>query len=283
MTAKRSEEESKQVKGEGIETVKNESYTNDKESGTYTYKILHFKSRVPAFMRWAIPDNYCHCHEQSWNAFPHVHTEYKVPGMGDNLFMQVDSYYIPYKNDEPVPDNLLNLSKDELATRQVVYLDILDGKPKPEKNRDLSDWTCEDLNVNEKFSNYRPQKKKNPFQIDMKKSNPELSPPEWTKNFKGEMMVSVKVVRINFLWKGLQTIVESFATTTLYHNLFLENHRAMMSWGSEWAKMSIEDVRKFEKEVYDKTNAQGFERDGTTIDESANSKKIESNEIKVNQ
>lgn len=64
MTAKRSEEETKQVKGEGIETIKLEPFKNEKESGIYTYKIMHFKSRIPAFMRWALPDKYCHCHEQ---------------------------------------------------------------------------------------------------------------------------------------------------------------------------------------------------------------------------
>lgn len=263
MTAKRSEEESKQVKGEGVETVKNEHFTKDNESGVYTYKILHFKSRVPSFMRWALPDSYCHCHEQSWNSYPHVHTEYSVPGMGDDLFMTVDSYHATYKDGQPIEDNLLNLSKEELEMRKVVYLDILDGKPKPEKNRDLTNWVCPELNVNEKFSSYLPPKpKKNLFTIEKTDPNIESKPPEWTHHFKGEMMVSIKVVKINFQWKGLQTIVENFATNTLYHNLFLDNHRAMMTWGDKWANMSDDEVRKMERQIYEKTNAQGFERDG---------------------
>lgn len=260
MTAKRSEEESKQVKGEGIETVKNESFTNEKESGMYTYKILHFKTKIPSSVRWAIPDSFYHFHEQSWNSFPHVHTQYHVPGMGDNFSMSIDSYYAPYKKDEPVPDNLLNLSKDDLAARQIVYLDILDGKPKPEQNRDLSNWTCKDLNVNEKFSSFRPEKKKNPFLIDTKATNPETKPPEWTNKFNGEMMIAVKVVKINFIWTGLQTIVENYTAGTFYHNLFLENHRAMMLWGNDWAKMSLDDVRKFESQAYSQTNSIGFEK-----------------------
>lgn len=137
MTAMRTEEESKHTKGEGIETIKNENYTNNKESGIYTYKILHFKSRVPAFIRWALPDKYCHCHEQSWNAHPRIRTKYSVPGMGDNLVMSVDSYFAPYKDCQPIADNMLNLTKDELSIRKVVYLDILDGKPKPEKKKEI--------------------------------------------------------------------------------------------------------------------------------------------------
>lgn len=266
MTAMRTEEESKQVKGEGIETIKNETFSNDKENGIYTYKILHFKSRVPAFMRWALPDKYCHCHEQSWNAHPHVQTKYAVPGMGDNLVMSVDSYYAPYKDGQPISDNLLNLTKEELAMRKVVYLDILDGKPKAEKKRDLSNWICPELNVNQKFSNYKKSKKDKKDNKQKKESSSESRPPEWTHNFDGEMMVAVKVVKIKFHWRGLQQIVEKFATTNLYHNLFLDNHRAMLRWADKWAKMNEDEVRELECQIYQKNNEQGFEKDDNKPD-----------------
>lgn len=262
MTAKRSEEESKQVKGEGIETIKNEPYKNQKESGIYTYKIMHFKSRIPSFMRWALPDKYCHCHEKSWNGYPHIHTEYSVPGMGNDLLMIVDSYHVPYKSNEPIKDNLLNLSNDELKIRKIVYLDILDGKPKAEKDRDLSNWICPQLGVTQKFSLYKPDKKqKKDKKKDKKESSHDSKPPEWTQNFKGEMMVAVKVVKFKFHWKGLQSIVEKFATTNFYHNLFLDNHRAMMSWADKWVSMSLDQVIELEKQIYAKNNALGFERD----------------------
>lgn len=283
MTAKRSEEESKQVKGEGIETVNNEPFQNEKESGIYTYKIMHFKSRIPSFMRWALPDKYCHCHEKSWNAYPHYHTEYSVPGMGDDLIMNVDSYHVPYKNGEPIPDNLLELSEEDLAIRKVVYLDILDGKPKPEKDRDLTHWTCPALNINEEFSTLRLDKKarkekekkekeaakkeKKDKKEKKKDSGPESEPPEWTTNFQGEMMVAVKVVKIKFHWRGLQSMVEKFATTSFYHNLFLDAHRAVMSWADKWAPMSLEEVREYEKHVYEQNNALGFEKDDNKPDE----------------
>lgn len=263
MTAKRSEEETKHKKGEGIETVKSEHFENEKESGTYTYKIMHFKSRIPSFMRWALPDKYCHCHEKSWNAYPHYHTEYSVPGMGDDLIMIIDSYHIPYKDGEPIPDNLLNLSKEDLAIRKVVYLDILDGKPKPEKDRDLTNWTCPHLNVNEKFSTFSQSTKS---KKDKKDGGSESRPPEWTHNFKGEMMIAVKVLKMKFHWRGLQTIVEKFATTNFYHNLFLDNHRAMLSWADKWAPMSYEEVRAFESHIYNQNNTSGFERDDSKPD-----------------
>lgn len=264
MTAMRSDEESKHTKGEGIETIKNETFTKDNETGIYTYKILHFKSRVPAFMRWALPDKYCHCHEQSWNAHPHVQTKYAVPGMGDNLVMSVDSYFTGYKDGAPIEDNLLKLTKEELSIRKVVYIDILDGKPKPEKNRDLSNWSCPELMVTQKFSAYRPDKKTK--KAAKKEGNLESRPPEWTHNFDGNMMIAVKVVKIKFHWRGLQSMVEKFATTSLYHNLFLDNHRAMLMWADKWAKLSFDEVRKIERQVYQQNNELGFEKDDTKSD-----------------
>ena len=252
MTAKRSEEETKQVKGEGIETIQFEPFENEKESGMYSYKIMHFKSRIPAFMRWALPDKYCHCHEKSWNAYPHYYTKYAVPGMGDDFVMIVDSYHIPYKNGEPIPDNLLNLTEEELNMRKIVYLDILNGKPAPTADRDLTNWTCPELGINEK--------------LPSSSENDETAPPEWTQKYTGEMMVSVKVVRFMFHWRGLQTIVENFATNIFYHNLFIDNHRAMFSWADQWAKMTLDDVVEFEKKIYSQNNSLDFERDDSKPD-----------------
>lgn len=256
MTAAKSLEESQQVKGEGIETLKNEPYSQSGETGQYTYKVFHFKSRIPAFMRWALPDKYCHLHEKSWVSYPHYHTVYENPGIGKNFSMEIDSWHVPYKHGEGIPDNLLNLSPDELKERRIVYLDILNGKPKPEKNQDLGKWTCPALNVNKPLSDYLKPKSHGIGEKDERKS-----PPEWTVNYDGEMMVAVKVVKINFNWKGLQQIVEKYATHTLLQNLFVEAHREMMRWGDKWGPMSLEDVQKYEKKIYSDTNALGFEND----------------------
>ena len=250
MTAQRMKEESQTTKGEGIETVKNEPFENDKESGQYTYKIMHFKSRIPKFLRWALPDKYCHCHEKSWNAYPHYHTEYSVPGMGDNLLMHVMSWHVEFKPDEKFPKNLLNLSKEDLKARKVVWLDILDSKPKSDKKEwDVHGWTCPSSGINEPL-------------VGRKKNEPnEDEPPEWTKHFNGPMMCAVKVVKLNFHWRGLQTMVEKYATNTLYHNLFLDSHRAMTKWMDQWGNMTLEQVREFERQRTEETNALTFDKD----------------------
>ncbi|OHT03878.1 Phosphatidylinositol transfer protein 2 [Tritrichomonas foetus] len=251
MTAKKTEEESTVVKGEGIETITNETFSSNNENGIYTYKIMHFKSRIPSFMRWSIPDKYCHCHEHSWNTYPHFFTEYSVPGMGKDLVMTIESRHVSYINGEPINENLLNLNEKELKKRKIVCLDLLDSKHKwgEGKKRDLSKWICPKLGV------HTPLQAENPNILN------ESEPPSWTKKFNGEMMVAVKVVKLRFHWRGLQKIVENYAMKTVYHNLFLDAHKAMMNWGDEWGSMSFQDVRNYESRLTQQINNLEFNKD----------------------
>ena len=251
MTAQRSKEETEQVQGEGIETITNEPFQNETESGQYTYKIMHFKSRIPAFIRWALPDKYCHCHEKSWNSYPHYHTEYAVPGLGDNFLMVIDSQHFAYEKNGKIPKNALNLTKEELKKRKIVYLDILDSKPKPDKpEHDLHGFVCPEAGIS------------NPLQGSPKnaKAN-EKNPPLWSTTYDGEMMIAIKVVKFNFHWKGLQSITEKFAMNTFYHNLFLDTHRQLMRLADKWYPMSIDDVRAFENNIIEESRNRNFERD----------------------
>ncbi|OHT13883.1 hypothetical protein TRFO_15911 [Tritrichomonas foetus] len=152
----------------------------------------------------------------------------------------------------------MNLTKDELKHRKVVWLDILDSKPKSDnKDWDLHGWKCPESGVEEPLEG-NPKKKFNANEDE---------PPVWTKSFKGEMMCAVKVVKLKFHWRGLQNMVEKYATKTVYHNIFLDSHRALMKWADKWAKMSMEEVREFERICTEETNALGFDKDDDKPDE----------------
>ncbi|KAH0787707.1 Phosphatidylinositol transfer protein [Histomonas meleagridis] len=257
MTAQRSKEESEQVKGEGIETITNEPFQNENESGQYTYKIMHFKTRIPAFLRWALPDKYCHCHEKSWNSYPHYHTEYAVPGLGDDFLMEIDSQHFPYEKNGKIPENALNLSKKELKKRKIVYLDILDSKPKPDKSEyDLHGFVCPEAGITTPLQGSPKRAKAN-----------EEKPPLWSTHYDGEMMIAIKVVKFMFHWKGLQTIAEKFAMNTFYHNLFLDTHRQLMRLADKWYPMTIDDVRAFENQIIEESRQLEFDRDEDKEDE----------------
>lgn len=251
MTAERSRQETQQVAGEGIEVITNEPFSNENESGQYTYKIMHFKSRIPAFLRWALPDKYCHCHEKSWNSYPHYFTEYNVPGMGDEMVMSIESRHFPYVKGEKIPENAIGLSKKELKIRNVVYLDILDSRPKPDsKEKDLHGFVCPEAKIETPLQGHPKGRK-----------SKETGPPYWTDNYDGEMMVAIKVVKFHFHWRGLQSAAEKYATKTFYHNLFLDTHRQLMKTADKWYPMTLEMVREFENQVIAESKAKDFERD----------------------
>jgi len=242
MIMEKSREESGQ--GEGVEMIENRPYTRDTESGHFSYKILHFKSGLPGFVRRVIPDKYLHCHERSWNSYPHYHTEYEVPGMGDNFLMVVDSQHITFDPSAEFPDNLTGLSDEQLAQRKVVWLDLVDSEPRSEKNS-LRGFSCPEGGV-------QPLSKCGPPD--------EGAPPRWTASYAGPMMCCVKVVTFRFKWFMLQTIVEDYTMNTLTHGLFLDAHRDLVRWSGQWFGMTVEDVRTLEREVIEQINALGFEQ-----------------------
>lgn len=239
--------------GEGIEVLKNEPYEEGDEKGQYTHKVMHFKSKVPAFIRWAIPDKYLHVHEKSHNSYPHFHTLYEMPGMGKDFYLLVESQHIPYDKEKGCPDNVLNLTKEELDIRQVTYLDILDSTPKPEKKEwDMHGFICPEAQVNSKLETGAGTKK---YKAD------ESKPPSWVAGYDGELMICVKVVKFLFHWRGLQTAVEKLALNTVFHDVFLDSHRALMCWAKDWFPLDIEGIRKLEAELVEEQKKQQFDRD----------------------
>lgn len=233
--------------GEGIELVKNEKYTKGNESGQYTYKIFHVKSKIPSFIRWAIPDKYLHFHEESWNAFPHYYTVDFIPAMGDNFLLHVESQHIPYKSDMEFPENALNLPKEDLEKRKIYYCDIVDGLPH-DKKLDLEGFSCPEANITKLTG------KSGSFKHDQV--------PEWTKNYKGDMICCIKVVKFHFHWGGLQKSVESMLTKKSYPKIFTESHRKLISTAKDWYHLTEDDILRLETEAQEKQDGgKEFEKD----------------------
>jgi hypothetical protein len=235
--------------GEGLEILVNEPYEAGEERGQFTHKVMHFKSKIPGFVRWAIPDKYLHCHERSHNAYPHYHTVYEVPGMGKDFSLLVESQHVDYDRLSGCPDNLLNLTPDELKIRKVVYLDIVSGKPKPEKKEwELDGFVCPEAEI------LMPLR--GPTKIV-----DETKLPEWVSQYDGRLMVAVKVVKLHFHWRGLQTAVEKYAVNTAFHDIFLESNRVVIAYAKDWFHLTMDDIRRLEAEVQEEQRHQAFDRD----------------------
>lgn len=235
--------------GEGVEILKNEPYDENGETGQFTHKVMHFKSRIPKAIRWAIPDKYLHIHEISHNGYPHFYTEYKIPGQDDWFYLLVESQHIVYDKSTGCPDNVLKLTPEELAIRKIQYLDIVNSKPKPERPEwDMHGFVCPEAEV------------KTPLQTPINKCD-ETKPPEWVEHYDGELIIAVKIVKFNFKWSGIQTAVENFCLNTVMHNVFLDSHRALMRWADKWFPMNMQQIRELEDEVLNEQKSQKFDKD----------------------
>jgi hypothetical protein len=250
MIAAASREESGQTQGEGVEIRQNEPFQNETESGQYTYKVMHFKSRVPSFVRIVLPDKYLHLHERSWNAYPHYLTKYNLPGMGDAFVMSVETQHVPYRPTDPFPDNAVGLSPEHLKKRKILWLDVVDSKPAPDAKENCRGFACPEGGIVA------------PLVGDKKgKAADESKPPVWAKTYPGDMMCCVKVVTFKFKWRGLQSMTEKYVMNTIYHNIFLGGHRKLTKWAGQWFPMSIEDVRAFEARMLEECNRIEFDKE----------------------
>lgn len=261
--------------GEGIEVVKSEQFdgTNSGktdirgEKGTHTEKIYHIKSKIPSFIRWAVPDKYLHFYETSYNCFPHFLTLYSVPGMGKDFDLRIESQHVKYECNsngimKDFPNNATKLNSDELKKRKIVWLDIINGIPK-KSEFSLKGYKCEKAGLDftsPEFS-YGQQASSDQSSSapeNMYEDNEELpedqgsnKPPEWTTKYKGEMTCAIKVVKFHFKWFGLQTAVEKLVTHSVYPKMFTDSHRRMIRSMNDWYDLTMEDIYRIENEAFE--------------------------------
>lgn len=248
--------------GEGIELIKNEEpFENENEKGYLTEKVYHVKSKIPGFIRWAVPDKYLHFYETSYNAFPHTTTINSIPPLGDDFILKVESQHMDAnvdfnkdtgENSFIIPDNVMNLPDNELKERKIVYIDILNGPASSSNYTDdgnetevqkktrsgIRDFVCPEIGLNEPLGKFDPTTNYNPEKI-----------PAWAKKYNGEMALIVKVVHFHLKWFGLQTAVEKLVSSTFYPKLFTEVHRKIILSSTQWKSLTIEDIKNEEERI----------------------------------
>ncbi|XP_040844515.1 phosphatidylinositol transfer protein beta isoform-like [Ochotona curzoniae] len=106
---------------EGIEVLKNEPYEKVGETGQYTHKICHLKSKVPAFMKMIAPEASLVIHKKAWYAYCRniVTNEY----MEDDFFIKIETWHNP---DLGTLENVHGLEPNTWKTAETVHRDIAD-------------------------------------------------------------------------------------------------------------------------------------------------------------
>lgn len=138
--------------GEGVEILVNEPFGPDNElgmpeGGVYTEKVLRFRSRLPALLRRVMPASVTEIQESSWfsNAKgSRCKTVYRNPFLGDRFYLSIESNHLAGIDTE---ENALDLPKEDLSRRQIIYLDIAGNIPRKLPTEDPSTYVSEKTGI----------------------------------------------------------------------------------------------------------------------------------------
>ncbi|BAM79542.1 phosphatidylinositol transfer protein [Cyanidioschyzon merolae strain 10D] len=228
MVAKAAQQETGKRAGEGLVIEENRPYAADDPCneyhmppGQYTKKVFYLKSKVPAFVRFVMPESALTMVERSWNAYPHCLTVYSNEWLGDKFRLSVETVHAP---DAGTQTNPLNLKDDELRKRQVDFIDISCAVPRMEPNEDPTSWQSR------------------------RTGRGPLVPGRWYYESQ-PVMCAYKLCKLEFRKWGLQTMVEEWGHKYGLKYTFIRYHRKLVCWMDEWIDMTIEDIRRMEDET----------------------------------
>merc|ERR1711962_1404901 len=159
--------------------------------------------------------------EEAWNAYPYCKTVIKNPDyMKDKFSLTIETWHLPDRGDKP---NVHKLQPEDLRKREVVDIDIAFDTVKDVDNK--------------------PEH--NPQLVTFEKSNRgPLKDPRWREKCE-PVMCAYKLVTVEFIWWGLQSVVESWILTA-ERRVFTNFHRQLFCWMDKWMGLTMEDIRALE-------------------------------------
>ncbi|KAK6144494.1 hypothetical protein DH2020_021314 [Rehmannia glutinosa] len=182
---------------EGVEVLENRPFEDDDfGKGQYTLKIYRLQSKAPTWLAKFAPTGALVMQEEAWNAYRDV-------------------------------NQVLGLTKEQLAVRQVEMLDIA---------TDTSDyWSYVVGCSNIDFSQFQSARTGRGPLLDgwQDQCNP--------------VMTAYKLVTIDAPYWGFGSRLEQ-ALLAGERALFLESHRNCFSWIDEWFGLSVDMMRELEKQ-----------------------------------
>ncbi|KER19070.1 hypothetical protein T265_12025 [Opisthorchis viverrini] len=254
MIQKKSREEST-GRGSGVEIIKNEPYEDGPGGkGQYTFKVYHVGSHLPAWLRSILPPSALRVEEEAWNAYPYTRTIYKVPFV-DKLTLDIETLYF---DDAGQQDNVFKLSTDELNSRIVDYIDIVQdaiSKSEYKIEEDPTVFVSKATGRGPLSTNWRQEfdhaqrithenHVNSPTRTpDNQQVNGPLSP------LPKRIMCAYKLCRVEFRYWGMQSRVEQFIQDSALRKTMVRAHRQVWTWQDEWYGLTIEEIRRLEAET----------------------------------
>lgn len=260
----------------GVKIHVNEPYSSGPGGyGQYTNKTYYMANRIPDWMKKLLPASAAKLREEAWNAYPYSKNKFTNPII-DKLNLEIESRYI---DGPPNLANVFNLNIKEESLRSIVMIDFVNDKYKGRRttNNNNSNKNSNNNIVNLDDSEeiltfeplYRPALSKNWLQeyefasgnsIPTKSANGDSysnvivnfnNTSQETKTnhpHKINLMTCYKLCRVNFPVWPIQNRVEQFIQQYC-RDTMLESHRQAWIWQDEWIGMSLEEIRKMEKDT----------------------------------
>ena len=177
--------------------------------------------------------------EESWNCYPYTRTKYRHKFF-TSFNIDIESKYLPdYGNSE----NVFDISKKELSSRSIDYIDIVNDSINPNEYKEEEDPT--------KFRSSKTQRGPlNSNWIDELKANSDPSRATSTLNSHPiKYMCAYKLCRIECAFWGCQSRVEKLISESVLRHMIFISHRQAWCWQDEYFDLSMDDVRQLEAET----------------------------------
>lgn len=215
MIARASKEETRRAGGSGaVDIVKHERFVHNDHGlgcGIYTEKTLHIRKFLPRFLRPLVPGDSAKVVEKSWASYPNrCLTLYFCPYFGAKSFMSIESRYLADRGDT---FNALDLRADELASREVVMLDIAsEEKLRMAGDADVRGFRSESGNRGELHAG-----------VWSRRHNP--------------IMCCYKVCRLNITAPRIETFCQRYLQSS-----FIRYNRQVFVWMDSWLGLGLTDI-----------------------------------------
>ncbi|KAF5447111.1 hypothetical protein F2P56_032683 [Juglans regia] len=106
---------------EGVELLESRPFEDDVYGqGRYTSKVYRLQSKVPAWLRKFAPPHALDMQEEAWSAYPRCKSVLKCAHF-TRFWLTIETVH---RADNGHSENVHGLSKEQLAARQVEYIDI---------------------------------------------------------------------------------------------------------------------------------------------------------------
>jgi len=232
MLQKKSQQEST-GEGSGVEIIKNEPYQDGPGgSGQYTEKHYHVASHLPAWINSILPKGSIVVKECAWNAYPYTKTIFST-SLLPKFSITIETRFLA---DPGLTENVFDLSQAEQD--EINYPTCVD-------HIDMCGERSTDLKEEE-----------DPCIYKSKVTNRGPLPQSWLKDIKetepdqrGGVMCSYKLCKVEFRYWGIQKRVENFIHDYALRKTMLKAHQQAWAWQDEWHHLSIDDIRKLEREA----------------------------------